>query len=290
MSGKFIPSDIAFSLELFPPKTEEGLVRLLDTVDQYSLLSPSALTVTFGATGTEETVAWVRHVINRVRERAAVPVSAHMTCANRSREDVDAMIDDFWRDGGRHLVALRGDMRGKGSPYEPYPGGYETTYEFISSIKTRHPDMSVYVAGYPETHPESPSETFDLDHLKRKVDAGADGILTQFFFDPEVFLDWRDRVEKRGITVPVVPGLVPILNFEKTCDLAARCNANVPYFLHVMFEGAESESIDHKLLAMEVLTHQITRLVEHGVSHFHFYTMNETMLTSHLCRWMRAGF
>lgn len=290
MSDKFIPSDISFSLELFPPKTEAGLDRLLETVDAYSKLHPSALTVTFGAVGSQETVESVRRIIGRVRERTQRPVSAHITCANRLREDVDAMVDSFWEDGIRHIVALRGDIRGHGAPYKPYPGGYETTYEFISSTKTRHPEMSVYVAGYPETHPESPSETFDLDHLKRKVDAGADGILTQFFFDPEVFLSWRDKVEKRGITVPVVPALLPILDFEKTCTMAAKCNANVPYFLHTMFEGVEPNSIDHKLLAMEVLSHQITRLIDHGVANFHFYTMNETLLTSHLCRWMRAGF
>ncbi|MGE0108732.1 MAG: methylenetetrahydrofolate reductase [Bdellovibrionales bacterium] len=290
MNDHFVPSDIAFSLELFPPKTEKGLDRLLETVDVYSSLDPAALTVTFGATGTEETVHSVRHVVSCVKARARAPVSAHITCANRTRRDVDEMVDFFWDDGIRHIVALRGDMRGQGAPYQPYPEGYETTYEFISSIKTRHPDMSVYVAGYPETHPESSSQTFDLDHLKRKVDAGADGVLTQFFFDPEVFLNWRDRVEKRGITVPLVPGLLPVLNFEKTCDLAARCNAHVPYFLHAIFEGVDADSIDHKLLAMEVMTHQITRLIDHGVSRFHFYTMNETMLTSHLCRWMRAGF
>lgn len=286
----FIPRDVSFSLEVFPPKTEGGVEHLLQTVDAYSALLPAAITVTFGAGGAIGTVEAVRDVIRRVRARTDRPVSAHITCANQPKIVVDDILDAFWEDGVRHVVALRGDMMGQGAPYKPHPEGYAKTYDFIASIRQRYPEMSIYVAGYPETHPESPSESFDLDHLKRKVDAGANGVLTQFFFDPEVFLRWRDKVEKRGIDAPLVPGLLPILNFQKTLAMAKRCNANVPDFLHTMFDGVDPESVDHKLLAMNVLSHQITRLVEHGVARFHFYTMNETLLTRHLCTWMRAGF
>lgn len=295
-AARFIPTDISFSLEVFPPKTPVGVEHLLATVDAYSALHPAAITVTFGATGNIETVEHVRDVIRRIRARTDRPVAAHIACANRSRKDVDAILDSFWEDGIRHVVALRGDMqqgdmRPEGAAaYQPHPEGYAKTHEFISSIATRHPGFSIFVAGYPETHPESPSENFDLDHLKRKVDAGANGVLTQFFFDPEVFLRWRDKVEKRGIDVPIVPGLLPILNFPKMLAMAKRCNANVPDFLHKMFDGVEPDSVDHKLLAMNVLSHQITRLIEHGVAHFHFYTMNETLLTKHLCTWLRTGF
>lgn len=290
MTGRFIPTDVGFSLEVFPPKTLEGVKHLLETVNAYSALHPAAITVTFGATGTAETVDYVRGIIGQIRSCTDRPVSAHLTCANKSKADVEAMADAFWEDGIRHIVALRGDMMGEGAPYAPHPDGFPMTYDFISALKAKHPGFSIYVAGYPETHPESPSETFDLDHLKRKIDAGGDGILSQFFFDPEVFLHWRDKVEKRGIHVPVIPGLLPILNFEKMCVMAEKCNAKVPDFLHTMFDGVDPGSIDHKLLAMNVLSHQITRLIEHGVSRFHFYTMNETLLTRHLCTWMRAGF
>lgn len=290
MTDRFIPSDVSFSLEVFPPKTEAGIEHLLETVDAYAGLHPAAITVTFGAVGAAETAGYVRDIIRRIRSRTDRPVAAHMTCANRSRAEVDAIVESFWEDGVRHVVALRGDMMGQGAPYHPHPEGYPMTYDFVAAIKARHPALSVYVAGYPETHPESPSETFDLDHLKRKVDAGADGVLTQFFFDPEVFLRWRDKVEKRGIHVPLVPGLLPILNFQKMQAMAQKCNANVPGFLRDMFDGVPAESADHKLLAMNVLSHQITRLIEHGVSHFHFYTMNETLLTRHICTWLRTGF
>lgn len=286
----FVPSSIAFSLEVFPPKTAAGRDHLVETVRTYAGLQPSTITVTFGAAGSVQTVQSVRDIIRDIRAHTDIPVAAHLTCAGRSKEDLDALVDTFWQDGIRHIVALRGDIMMQAAPYVMQQCGYPTTQDFIASIKTRHPDIFVYVAGYPETHPESPSEVFDIDHLKQKIDAGGDGILTQFFFDPEVFLRWRDKVEKRGVRVPIVPGLLPVLNFEKMCVMAGKCNAGVPGFLRAMFEGVSSDSVDHKLLAMNVLSHQITRLIDHGVDDFHFYTMNETLLTSHVCRWLRAGF
>jgi methylenetetrahydrofolate reductase (NADPH) len=290
MGERFIPSDISFSLEVFPPKTEAGLGKLLETVDAYTALRPSCITVTCGAGGAEQTIAYMREVTNRIALRARVPVAAHMTCANRSRAEIDTIIDNFWQDGIRHIVALRGDILGQDAPYTPHPQGYFYTSDFVAGIKARHPGMDVAVAGYPETHPESPSESFDLDHLKRKVDAGADRVLTQFFFDPEIFLRWRDRVAAHGITVPLTPGLLPILGFPRLLSFAKKCNASVPDFLHTMFKDVDPESIDHKLLAMNVLSHQITRLIDNGVNSFHFYTLNDTLLTRHLCTWMRAGF
>ncbi len=290
MTGQFIPSDISFSLEVFPPKTSGGLEKLLATVDAYTALKPAYITVTCTGGGTDDSVAHIREVTNLISRHAQVPVAAHMTCANRSRTDVDGAIDGFAQDGIRHIVALRGDMLGQNTPYRPHPEGYATTTDFIAGIKARHPEMTVCVAGYPETHPESPSEVFDIDHLKRKVDAGADRVLTQFFFDPEIFLRWRDKVAARGVHAPLIPGLLPILSFPRALDFAKHCNANVPGFLHTMFAGVEPDSIDHKLLAMNVLSHQITRLIEHGVPSFHFYTLNDTLLTKHLCTWMRAGF
>jgi len=289
MNGRFIPSDVSFSLEVFPPKTPHGLTHLLETVDAFAALHPAAITVTFGAGGGADAATGVRSVIARIREKTDIPVLAHVTCAGRSRAQTDAIVDELAGAGVAHFVALRGDLLGDGA-YHPHPDGYAMSYDFVAALKKRFPDKLVYVAGYPETHPESPSQSFDLDHLKRKVDAGADGILTQFFFDPEVFLDWREKVEKRGIRAPLIPGLLPIIDFRHVCAMAQKCNASVPSFLHAMFDGIEAGCLDHHLLAMNVLSHQITRLVEHGVAHFHFYTMNETLLTRHLCVWMRAGF
>ena len=290
MTKRFTTSDIDFSLEVFPPKTESGVENLLRTVDAYIALRPSYITVTFGAGGSAETAGHTRQIIRRIAARTEIPVAAHMTCAGRSKAEVDSIIDNFHYDGVRHIVALRGDILGQNGPYAPHPEGYATTADFVEGIKTRHADMRVLVAGYPELHPESPSESFDIAHLKRKVDAGADGVLTQFFFDPEIFLRWRDKVTAHGIHAPLIPGLLPILNFPKLLGFAKKCNATVPSFLHAMFDNIDPDSTDHKLLAMNVLSHQITRLIEHGVTSFHFYTLNDTLLTRHLCTWMRAGF
>ncbi len=285
---------IAFTLELFPPKTEAGVQQMLETLDSFIALKPDGITVTFGAGGSAMILENMHRAISRIATRAPLPVAAHITCAGRSRAEADALIDGFWAMGIRQLVALRGDiLQTAGAPpvaYAPHPDGYAYTQDFIASIRARYPQMMIAVAGYPETHPESPSMDFDIAHLKRKVDAGGDVVLTQFFFDPDVFLRWRDAVQAAGVTVPLVPGLLPILNFEKMLSFAARCNANVPEFLHRMFAGVAPDSVDHKLLAMNVLSHQITRLIEHGVRRFHFYTLNDTLLTRHLCTWLRAGF
>lgn len=285
-----ITSDITFSLEVFPPKSAAGVNALLETVRTYTAFRPSYITVTFGAGGSAETVAYARDIVSKIAQATDLPVASHMTCAGRSKADVDAIIQSFWNDGVRQIVALRGDILGQAAPYQPHPEGYFYTSDFIRSIKSNHPSMRVSVAGYPETHPESPSVDFDLDHLKKKMDAGADEILSQFFFDPEVFLRWRDKVAARGISAPIVPGLLPILNFPKAVNFAKKCNANVPDFLVKMFEGSDPDGLDHKLLAMNVLSHQITRLIENGVKQFHFYTLNDTLLTRHLCTWLRAGF
>lgn len=293
--SKFTVSDIDFSLEVFPPKTEAGIDNLMRTVDAYAALRPATITVTFGAGGSE-TANYSRDVIHRIAARVPnIPIAAHLTCAGRSRAETTAILDEFLADGVRHIVALRGDMLQQnalpnGAAYRPHAEGYATTPEFIAAIRAHSPTTRISVAGYPETHPESPDMAFDIDHLKRKVDAGADNILTQFFFDPEVFLQWRDRVAARGIDATITPGLLPVLSFPKMLGFAKKCNANVPPFLHAMFDGVDPDSIDHKLLAMNVLSHQITRLIEHGVKSFHFYTLNDTLLTRHLCTWIRTGF
>lgn len=286
----FTTSDIRFSLEVFPPKTVAGLDQLTETVTTYCSFDPSYITVTFGTGGPAHTVDFARCTIARIQAVTKIPVVAHITCADRSQDDVNKIVDSFYQDDIRHLVALRGDSLTQSGPYTPHPDGYKKTTDFITAIKSRYPDMNIMVAGYPEVHPESPSAASDLENLKQKIDAGASRVLSQFFFDPDVFLRWRDQVAAAGMNVPIIPGLLPILNFPRTVKFAEKCGAQVPAFLHHMFDGVEPDSLDHKLLAMNVLSHQITRLVEHEVKDFHFYTLNDTLLTRHLCRWIRSGF
>lgn len=279
---------VDFSLELFPPKTNGAYYNLHEAVDELIKLNPRFITVTCGAGGSDKSPT--KDLVVDLIQRHGIPVKAHMTCVGASREEIDAQADDYWESGIKHIVALRGDVpKEQEGKYVPREDGYAYAVDLVKGLKARH-DFDISVAAYAEGHPEAPSLDFDLSYLKRKVDAGADRAITQFFFDPELFLRFRDRAVKKGIEVPIVPGMLPILNYEKMKSFAARCGAPIPNFLHTMFEGVETGSVDSQLLAMNVLSHQITRLIEEGVDFFHFYTLNETMLTKHVCKWLRAGF
>lgn len=279
---------VDFSLELFPPKSQGAYYDLWEATDALAALKPSFMTVTCGAGGSDKSPT--RDLVIALADRYKLPVKAHMTCVGASREEIDQLADDYWNAGIKHIVALRGDLpSGDNEKYTPNENGYAYAVDLVEGLKKQH-DFDISVAAYPEGHPEMPSLDYDLSYLKRKIDAGADRAITQFFFDPEVFLRFRDRAVKRGINAPIIPGILPILSFEKLKRFAARCQASVPNFLHEMFDGVEADSLDHQLLAMNVLSHQITRLYEEGVDFFHFYTLNETMLTRHVCTWLRAGF
>ena len=280
---------VDFSLEVFPPKNKQSMDKLWQATDQLATLHPSFMTVTCGAGGSDKSPT--RDLVIQMAQRYGVPVKAHLTCVGASRADIDQIANDYWNAGIRHIVALRGDLPGgeMGTKYAPREDGYAYAVDLVEGLKKQH-DFDISVAAYPEGHPEMPSLDYDLTYLKKKIDAGADRAITQFFFDPEVYLRFRDRAVKRGITAPIIPGILPILSFNKLKGFAARCQASVPNFLHEMFDGVEADSLDHQLLAMNVLSHQITRLYEEGVEFFHFYTLNDTLLTKHVCTWLRAGF
>ena len=277
---------VDFSLELFPPKTRGAYFSLQSSLEDLVTLSPSFITITCGAGGSERDNT--KDLVIECAERYQLPVKAHMTCIGRPREEIDALADAYWDAGIRGIVALRGDPP-KGQSYQPHPQGYDYAIDLVRGLKKRH-DFDITVAAYAEGHPDAPSLDFDISYLAKKFDSGADQAITQFFFDPELFLRFRDRAVKRGIDQPVIPGLLPILDYPRMCKFAKRCGAPIPNFLHTMFEGVEPDSLDHQLLAMNVLSHQITRLIEEGVEFFHFYSLNETLLTKHVCKWLRAGW
>ncbi|MFB9884881.1 methylenetetrahydrofolate reductase [Balneatrix alpica] len=276
-----------FSLEVFPPKTAPTALSLWKASQELAPLSPAFISVTCGAGGNVPGDS-TKEVALVMAQQARCPVAAHMTCVSGSRDELRQLAKDYWNSNIRHIVALRGDMPGQ-ERYTPRPDGFAYADELVAGLK-EVADFDISVAGYPEGHPDSASQDKELEYLKKKVEAGANRIITQFFFDPEVFLRYRDRVAAAGIDAQVVPGLLPILNFKRMTQFAARCQANVPDFLHKMFEGVEAEDIDHRLLAMNVLSHQITRLHTEGVDFFHIYTLNESMLTRHVCRWLREAF
>jgi len=274
-------SRLKVSFEFFPPKTEEMEQTLWESIERLAPLEPSFVSVTYGAGGStrERTHA----TVSRIVKETSLKPAAHLTCVAATKAQVDEVIRDYWAAGVRHIVALRGDpVGGVGTAYESHPGGYEGSPELIAGIRAIG-DFEVSVSAYPEKHPESPSLDTDIEMLKRKVDAGATRAITQFFFDNDVYLRYLDRVRAAGITIPIVPGIVPVQNFKQTAGFAARTGASVPDWLAKRFEGLENDPATRKLIAAAVAAEQALDLVDRGVTEFHFYTMNRADLVYAVC-------
>lgn len=269
------------SFEFFPPKTEEMERSLWDAIERLAPLSPSFVSVTYGAGGStrERTHATVKRMLN---ETALVP-AAHLTCVDATREEVDAVVRNYRDIGVRHIVALRGDPAGGvGARYAPHPGGYNNAADLVAGIR-RIGDFEVSVSAYPEKHPDSRDTDADIDMLKAKVDAGATRAITQFFFDNDLYFRYLERVAKRGIHIPIVPGIVPVQNFKQVRNFAERCGASIPRWLAERFDGLDDDVATRKLVAAAVAAEQVIDLVDRGVTDFHFYTMNRADLVYAIC-------
>lgn len=272
----------AVSFEFFPPKTEEMERALWDAVRRLAPLSPQFVSVTYGAGGStrERTHATITRLI---AETTLVP-AAHLTCVDASRAEVDDVIARYHAAGVRHIVALRGDpTAGIGAAYVPHPNGYRNAADLVAGIRRQYPDIAITVSAYPEKHPESPTVEADIDMLRAKVDAGATRAVTQFFFDNEVYLRYVDKVRARGITIPIIPGLLPVQNFRQTRQFAERCGASVPAAFAASFEGLDDDPKTRKLIAATVAANQALDLVARGVDVLHFYTMNRADLVFAVC-------
>jgi methylenetetrahydrofolate reductase (NADPH) len=277
---------IDFSLELFPPRNNKSEANMWNLAKEFSDLNPAFVSVT---TATEpELKGQTKTISINLAKQTNYRVAPHITCVGRTRGEIDDLAREYWAAGIRDVVALRGDVAGGGS-YFPSSQGYGYANDLVSGLK-RIGDFSISVACYPELHPDSKSEQDEFKYLKQKIDCGADRAISQFFFDPDVFLRYRDKAQSYGIEASLVPGIVPILNFDKFLTFADRCSAKVPKFLHNLFSDAPAFSEDHKLLAMTVMTYQITRLIDNGVNFFHIYTLNESSLSKPLCKWLRTSF
>jgi methylenetetrahydrofolate reductase (NADPH) len=274
----------AISFEFFPPKTEEMEKNLWGVIEKLAPLSPNFVSVTYGAGGS--TRERTHSTIARILKETSLTPAAHLTCVNASRADVDEVIGAYHDVGVRHIVALRGDPSGGiGTAYTVHPQGYQTSAELVGAIKRQYPDMEVTISAYPEKHPESKSFDTDIDVLKAKVDAGATRAITQFFFDNDLYLDFLDRVRSAGITIPVVPGILPVQNFKQAKNFAERAGATMPDWLAKKFEGLDDDPETRKLVAATVAAGQVQKLTKQGVDNFHFYTMNRADLVfaiSHL--------
>jgi len=268
------------SFEFFPPKTDEAEQTLWKAIRRLEPLNPSFVSVTYGAGGStrERTHATVKRIVEETRLKPA----AHLTCVGATKDEVDAVIRDYWDAGVRHIVALRGDMPDMGA-YAPTPGGYGSTPELIEGIRAIGA-FEVSVSCYPEKHPDTPTLDADIDLLKRKIDAGATRAITQFAFDTDAHIRFLERARRLGVKVPVVPGIMPTTNFKGIQRMAARCGASVPVWLRERFDGLDDDLETRKLIAATVAAEQVERLQAIGFDNFHFYTLNQADLTYAICR------
>jgi methylenetetrahydrofolate reductase (NADPH) len=272
---------ISVSFEFFPPKTEEMEQTLWASVARLAPLKPNFVSVTYGAGGStrERTHA----TIVRILEETKLKPAAHLTCVAATREEIDTVARGYWDAGVRHIVALRGDPpEGAGKRYVPHPGGYAYTTDLITGLK-KIGDFEISVSAYPEKHPDSPSIEAELDVLARKVDAGATRAMTQFFFDNAVYFRFLDKARARGISVPIVPGILPVQNFKQARNFAERCGTSMPSWIARRFDGLDEDPATRKLIAAAVAAEQVLDLVDKGVREFHFYTLNRADLVYATC-------
>ena len=272
--------DIDVSFEFFPPKTEAMAETLWRSVEMLAPLHPRFVSVTYGAGGStrERTHATVERIVRETQ----LPAAAHLTCVDASRDEIDAIARAYWGAGVRHIVALRGDPPEPGRPYEPHPEGYADAASLVAGLKRVAP-FEVSVACYPETHPQASCAVSDLDNLKRKVDAGADRAISQFFFSADSFFRFRDRAAAAGIEAEIVPGILPVSNVSQTRKFAGQCGAAIPGWLDDKFEGLDALPGARQLVAATIAAELCGQLYAGGVRHFHFYTLNRAELAYAIC-------
>jgi methylenetetrahydrofolate reductase (NADPH) len=275
-----VAGDAQVSFEFFPPKTPKMEETLWDAVQALAPLGPRFVSVTYGAGGStrERTHATVA----RIQRETSIAAAAHLTCVEATREEIDEVAQAYWDAGVRHIVALRGDPPREGATFVPHPGGYENAAALVAGLKKLRP-FEISVAAYPETHPDSFDVIADLDNLKRKMDAGANRAITQFFFSPEAYFRFRDRVAAAGIDAEIVPGILPVSNVAQTRKFAGMCGAQIPAWMDRLFEGLDDHPAARQLVAATVAAEMCRKLYAGGVREFHFYTLNRAELSFAIC-------
>ncbi|WP_294335187.1 methylenetetrahydrofolate reductase [uncultured Sphingomonas sp.] len=275
-----VAGDVAVSFEFFPPKTEKMEETLWASIETLSPLGPRFVSVTYGAGGTtrERTHA----TVSRIARETPLAAAAHLTCVEATREEIDQIAEEYWAAGVRHIVALRGDPPRAGEKYRTHPGGYENAADLVAGLRRLHP-FEISVSAYPECHPDSPSPEADLDNLKRKIDAGANRAITQFFFEAETFLRFRDRAAAAGIDAEIVPGIMPVMNYASVVKMSAMCGTDVPAWMEKLFEGLDEHPGARQLVAATLAAELCRKLYAGGVRQFHFYTLNRAELSYAIC-------
>ncbi|NQW12452.1 MAG: methylenetetrahydrofolate reductase [NAD(P)H] [Alphaproteobacteria bacterium] len=269
------------SFEFFPPKDAAGEEKLWDALTRLAPYAPSFVSVTYGAGGT--TRERTSRIVTRIHSDTGIHPAAHLTCVGATREEVDATARGWWDAGIRHVVALRGDPPVDQGHYTPHPGGYANAAELVAGLR-RVADFEISVGAYPEVHPDSPSRAADLDNLKRKIDAGTTRAITQYFFEAETFLRFRDICADAGITAPIVPGILPVTNFKTVVRFSKACGTSVPTWMAELFDGLDDDPETRQLVAATTASELCLTLMKEGVGDFHFYTLNRPQLTAAICR------
>jgi methylenetetrahydrofolate reductase (NADPH) len=271
---------IRVSFEFFPTSDAAMDSTLWQSVQRLAPLGPQFISVTYGADGS--TRDRTHSLVKRIQQQTALIGAPHLTCVGASRAEVLEVARRYWDEGVRHIVALRGDPPQGATRYEPHPDGFAYGADLVAGLRSVA-DFEISVAAYPEVHPEAASADADFDNLRRKIDAGATRAITQFFFDNDDYLRFRDRCAAAGINASIVPGILPITRFPQVTRFAERCGAKIPRWLAERFVGLDNDADTRRLIAASVAIEQVSRLREQGVNEFHFYTLNRAELTYAIC-------
>lgn len=278
LSRRALPVRVSF--EFFPPGDAQMEQTLWESIQRLKPLGPRFVSVTYGADGS--TRERTHNVVTRLLRETSMTPAPHLTCVGTEREEILDIARSYWRAGVRHIVALRGDPPQGTERYQPHPNGFAYAVDLVRGLK-QVADFEITVAAYPEVHPEAPNALFDLDNLKAKCDAGADRAITQFFFDTDIFLRFRDRCAAAGIRARLVPGILPITRFPQMLKFAARCGTSVPDWLRHRFDGLEEDPDTRRMIAAAFAIGQVETLSREGIDEFHFYTLNRADLTYAIC-------
>ena len=274
--------EVGVSFEFFPPKTDEMEQKLWQAITKLEKLNPDFISVTYGAGGS--TRERTHQTVKRILSETDLKPASHLTCIGASKDEIAQILDNYWQIGVRHIVALRGDMPASNPDYQLHPDGFKYASDLVAAIKSQNPDFEISVAGYPEKHPEAKDLESDIDNLKRKVDAGADRIITQFFFDPDDYFRFVDKCRSAKIEVPIIPGILPVSNVKQVKHFAKMCGASIPKWMEEIFVDLDNHQETRQLIAAIVATELCRILHEGGIDNFHFYTLNRADLVTAICR------
>lgn len=279
LASLYNESNCPISFELFPPKTQAGLESLYGNVRKLMQFSPAFFTCTYGAGGS--TQGTTLEVLKKVREITNLPVASHLTCVNATVTDLERYLDQASEQSVDYIVALRGDPPKGSDQFEATEGGLRYANELVEMIRSKYSHLGIAVAGYPEVHQEAPSADVDLENLKRKVDAGADIVITQLFYDNTDFYRFRDRCISAGIEIPIIPGILPVTNFKQAMRIAQMCKARIPEDLETSMNQAADES-DQFSIGVEHARRQIEDLMNQSVQGIHYYVLNKSEAAAEL--------